>query len=224
MQMTDLHYAKEQRVKHKGVSLSALCFLCSFFWLLASCSTKRVEVPTFEGLDPREEIAKKEALQSIHSTFSIEFERDGGIVRGDAALQVTPETLELRVYSLGFLVAEVVSNGEVTKSDPPIDRNRIALLVDGLRNSFFWWSIRNYEIREEEKTYRLANSWRRLYVDKKTLMPEKQIIELEDGRELEVFYEDPNLIGEIWFPSKMRIGLSRHSVSLKIKTLSVTPR
>ena len=197
-------------------------FLLACFFVL-SCSTKRVEMPSFEGVTLEDELARRCAVQALTSTFSIEFEKDGGVVKGDAVLKLTPETLELRVYSLGFLVAEVTADETTTTSEPPIDRNRIALLVEGLRNSFFWWSIQNGEIREEDNIYRVRNSWRRVYISKKTFLPERQVIELEDGRELEVTYEEPDRISGVWFPSRLRIGLSRYSVNLKIKTLSVTP-
>jgi hypothetical protein len=203
---------------------AALCILCCLFSLILSCSTKRVEIPTYEGIDPREEMVKRDNVASIQSTFSIEFERDGGVLKGDAALQITPDALTLRIYSLGFLVAEVISDDTITKSDPPIDRNRLAMLVDGIRNSFFWWSIKGYDVQEDDRTYRLSNSWRCLFLDKRTLLPEKQILELEDGKQLDILYEEPEQIGGIWFPSKMRISLSRHSVRLRIKTLTVTPR
>ena len=213
------------RGKRRGAGDRALfCILCILFFLFLSCSTKRVEIPTYEGIDPREELAKRDNIKSIRSTFSIEFERDGGVIKGDAVLQLTPEALTLRIYSLGFPVVEVISNETITKSDPPMDRNRIEMLVDGIRNSFFWWSIKDYAIEESEKTYRLSNSWRRLFLDKRTLLPDKQIIELEDGKELNILYEEPDQIGGVWFPSKMRIGLSRYSVSLRIKTLTVIPR
>ncbi|HET6516200.1 MAG TPA: hypothetical protein VFG09_13650 [Thermodesulfovibrionales bacterium] len=191
--------------------------------LIGSCSTKRIEVPTYEGVDPGEELAKRGNIRSIRSTFAIEFEKDGGTVKGDAVLRLTSDALDLQVYSLGFLVAEITANDTVTRSNPPIDRNRIAMLVDGIRNSFFWWSIKDYDVREDENLYRVSNSWRRLFLNKRTLLPERQVIDLEDGRELNVLYEEPDLIGDIWFPSRIRIELSRYSVHLRIKTLAVTP-
>jgi hypothetical protein len=202
-------------------SLFMFAILFSFVFLLASCTAKRVEVPTYEGADIQTVLSSKGAVRLIDSNFSIEFERDGGVLRGDAVLKLTPDALDLQVYSLGFLVAEVTSNDAVTRSDPPIDRNRLLMLVDGIRNSFFWWSIKNPEIREDEGAYRVSNSWRWLYLNRKTLMPEKQIIELEDGRQLTVLYDEPALMEGGWFPSKMRIELSHQSVNLKIKSLSL---
>lgn len=195
-------------------TLTILCMLT------VSCAAVKVEVPTYEGRDIRDELAGRELIRSMVSTFEIEAERVGQVMKGDAVLRMTRETLDLQVYSLGFLVAEVTSVNGGTKSDPPLDKNRLLMFVDGLRNSFFWWSIREAEISETPEAYRVWNSWRRLLVNKRTLMPERQIIELEDGRELSVTYEDPALLGEAWFPSKMRIELPPHVVNLRIKTVS----
>ncbi len=194
--------------------------LCSVFFLLLSCSPKRVEMPTFEGVDVRDELSKKERIQSVTSTFHIEFERDGSIIRGDAALRLTADSLDLQVYSFGFLVAEITSNHDFTTSNPTIEGSRLLMLIEGIRDSFFWWSIKDPSIREDRDTYRISNSWRRLFVNKKTMMPEKQVIELEDGGQMNIFYDEPAFFDGAWFPSKMRIELSRHSVNLVVKTLS----
>jgi hypothetical protein len=118
-------------------------------------------------------------------------------------------------------VAEVSSNSTETRCDPPLDRNRLSLLVDGLRNSFFWWSVKNPDIRDDQDTYRVSNSWKRVFIDKKTMMPLRQTIELEEGMQLEVLYGDPAFMDGVWFPSKMRIALSHQSVNLTIETLTV---
>ncbi|HWR58461.1 MAG TPA: hypothetical protein VN328_06205 [Thermodesulfovibrionales bacterium] len=199
-------------------ALSAVCCL-----LLLSCATRKIEVPVREGIGPREMLAERESLTSLESTLHIEFERDGSVMQGDAVLRLNRDSLDLQIYSLGFLVAEVISDGRVTRSNPPIDRSRLLMVIEGLRNSFFWWSVKNPTIKDDHDTYRVSNSWRRLSLDKKTLMPEKQIIELEGGRELTVYYDEPAFMGGIWFPSKMRIELSSQSVSVRIKTLSFNP-
>jgi hypothetical protein len=201
---------------------AVFCILCSVLVLLVSCAPKRVDIPTYEGVDIRDVLSGKEAVRTIEATFSLEFERDGSLMRGDAVLRLTPDALDLQVYSLGFLVAEVTSNETVTRSDPPMDRNRLSMLVDGIRNSFFWWSIKDPAIDGDDGLYRVSNSWRRLFINRKTMMPEKQIIDLEDGRVLTVLYEEPALMEGGWFPSRMQMELSRQALSLKIKTLSFT--
>lgn len=204
---------------HGAVRAATVFILCLLF---SSCAVKRVEIPTYEGVDLLSVLKEKGEAKAIEANFSIEFEKDGSIMKGDAVLRLTPDTLDLQVYSLGFLVAEVTSNGGGTRSTPPIDKNRLSMLVDGIRNSFFWWSVKNPEIREDGDVYRVANSWRRLFLNRKTLMPEKQIIELEEGRRLTVLYDAPVLMEAGWVPSKMRIELLNQSVNLKIKALSIT--
>jgi hypothetical protein len=216
-----LFWGKGSRRRKVPGALPACSLLCSVLMLLASCSTKRVGIPTYEGVDLRDELSKKESIHSLDSTFSIEFIKEGNIMKGDAVLRLTRDSLDLQVYSLGFLIAEVSANSTSTRSNPSIDRNRLFMLVDGLRNSFFWWSIKNPEIRDDHDSFRVSNSWRRLFVNRKTIMPEKQFIELDDGRELKVIYEEPAPMDGIWFPSKMRIELSNQSISLGIKTLTV---
>ncbi len=197
--------------------LVAACLLV----LLVSCAPKRVEIPTYEGVDLRNVLSEKQSIRTIEATLSLEFEKDGSIMRGDAALRLTPDSLDLQVYSFGFLVAEVTSNETVTKSDPPMDSTRLAMLVEGIRDSFFWWSIKAPAIDDDDGLYRVSNSWRRIFINKKTMMPERQIIELENGSELTVLYEEPALMDGGWVPSKMRIELSGRVLNLRIKTLSL---
>lgn len=192
--------------------------------LLVSCGTKRISPPEYPGMDPREALSRWYEIESIRSTFAIEFDRDGETLRGDAVLRLGPTGLDLQVYSLGFLVAEVVADGNSVRSTPPADRNRLTMLADGLRNSFAWWTVRAYELREDEDWYRIWNSWRRLFLNKRTLLPERQVIELEDGRELEVIYGEPEEISGTWFPGRIRIVLGRYAATLHLRTLSFTPQ
>lgn len=177
-------------------------------------------MPVYEGADPADVLSTRDTIREMEATFSIEFEKDGSLMRGDAVLRLTPDMLDLQVYTLGFLVGEVTSDATTTRSEPAMDRNKLSILVDGIRNSFFWWSIKAPAITSEDSLYRVANSWRRLFLDRRTMMPVKQIIDLDDGRQLTVVYEEPELMEGGWFPSRMKIELLNQALSLRIKTLS----
>lgn len=177
-------------------------------------------MPVYESLDLMEELTKRNSIMSIESTFSIDFKRDGNSIKGDAVLRLTRDAFDLQVYSSGFLVADINSVNNVTRSSPDMDRNRLLMLIDGIRHSFFWWSIKNYEVKDMHDKYIVYNSWKKLFIDKNTITPEKQIVELEDGRQLEVFYGNPVMFDDTWFPSEMRIELSGRSVKLKIEAVS----
>jgi hypothetical protein len=52
------------------------------------------------------------------------------------------------------------------------------------------------------------------------MLPVRQTVSLEDGRELDIFYENPEVSDDIWYPSKIRIELLRYAVVLRIKDIS----
>jgi hypothetical protein len=198
--------------------LLAACILC------ASCAQNVITVPDREGIDLRDELIRRGGIAAIDATFTIEFEKDGSTMKGDAVLRLTTDDLNLRIYSLGFLASEIDSRGGLTKSVPPIEGTRLQLLVDGIRSSFFWWSIEDYKIDEGDTALFATNSWRRIVFNKRTLLPERQEVFTSDGREIHIVYEDPRPIGGEWFPLKMRIGLYPYSVNIAIKDFSYNIR
>lgn len=202
------------------VFLSLFCLLCSAFFLMLSCSVKKVELPLHEQKASLKDILARKADLSISSIFNIEFERSGRSVKGEAALQLTPDIFDLRVYSLGFLIAEVRADKNGTFSNPRIDKDRLSVLVEGLRNGFLWWAVKDPVISDSPDNYEVSNTMRRLTISKETMLPVSQEIELGDGRLLEIRYEEPAMIEGVWFPSKLKAVLSNYSVKLKIKSLA----
>lgn len=199
-------------------------FFLSIILLSLSCVAKRVEMPVYEGVDFREILSSRNNISSIDTTFSITFEKDDTEIRGDGVLNILKNgDMTMRVYSFGFLAFEMKSQNGIIKTIPVIDRNKGTILTNGLRDCLFWWDMKDFEIEESESDYLLRNLTRMLWIDKKTIFPKKQIISLEDGRELDIFYENPEKSGDVWYPSKIRIELSRYAVTLRIKDISFTP-
>jgi hypothetical protein len=200
--------------------LSRLFLLSIVLWLF-SCAAPRVEIPVYEGVDVREFLSSKNSVSAIGTTFSIIFEKDESELRGEGVLNISRNgDLNLRVYSLGFLALEVTSEKGIIKSNPRIDRRKGRILTEGLRDCLFWWDIEDYEIDEKDDMYLLRNSSREIWLDRKTILPTKQAVFLEDGTELKIYYEDNEKVGDVWYPAKMRIELSKYSVTLKIKDIS----
>ena len=196
-------------------------FLLSSISFLFSCTAKRVEMPVYEGIDIKDVLSSKNNISAIETTLSIIFEDDNTRIRGDGVLNVSRNgDLSMRVYSFGFLAFEMTSENGTIKSAPMIDRNKGTILTYGLKDCLFWWDIKDFEIEEKENNYLLKNLTRKLWIDRKTMFPVKQIISLEDGRELNISYENPEKVNDIWYPSKIRIGLLNYSVTLKIKDIS----
>jgi hypothetical protein len=188
-----------------------------------SCVTKRVEIPVYEGIDVRNVLSAKGSISAMDATFSIIFEKDDSEMRGEGVLNISRNgDLSLRVYSFGFLALEVSSEKGMIKSNPRIDRIKSKLLTQGLRDCLFWWDIQDFVIDEKDSVYLLKNLSREIWLDKKTILPIKQEVFLEDGKALHISYEDVEKMGDVWYPSTIKIQLSQYSVTLKMREILFT--
>ena len=59
--------------------------------------------------------------------------------------------LTMRIYSLGFLAFELISENGSIKSSRPLDNNKRVILTYGLRDCVFWWDMGDFEIEEQGK-------------------------------------------------------------------------
>jgi hypothetical protein len=193
----------------------------SVAFVLVSCAPKAVEMPSFEGRDFREAFSAREAVSSIDTVFSIAFEKRDSERKGDGALTISRTgDMSLRVYSLGFLAMELTSQDGVVKSSPRIDKTKTFLLTEGLRDCLFWWDMKDYTVEDTPDCFVLRNGERTLWIDKKSLLPVRQKIFFDIGKELNIYYEAPRKADGLWYQSRIRIELSRYSVSLTVKKIS----
>jgi len=190
-------------------------FFINTIVFLFSCAIPEIKPPIYEDVDVGEALHWKESISAIQAEFSITFKRDDSKVSGDGVLNISKDgNLNLRVYSLGFLAFELTSENGVIKSNPMLDMIKRKILTYGLRDCLFWWDIRDFEIDNEGDVYLIRSLSRRLWVNRKTLLPVQQSVLLDD-RELWFYYEQPKNMGDIWYPSKIRIELSRYSMTLE---------
>ena len=195
-------------------------FLVSLVLVLYSCAPKHVEIPTFEGKSVRDALTSRNNISSIETTFSITFEKEDTEVRGNGVLNIARNgDLSMRVYSFGFLAFEMTSENGLIKSSPAVDRNKGIMLSYGLRDCLFWWDLKDFELNESEDYFVFKNGARELWLDKKTALPKKQMVYLEDRRQLSIYYDNPVKVGDLWYPSKIRIELARYAVTLTVKDM-----
>ncbi len=210
-------------------------FTCSVLAILvlASCAPKYAEKPSREGTSLSDLLAKMNTVQSIEAVLSIDYEKNDSTMSGDAFLNLSPAAMDLRIYYLGFLAGEVKEDNGVIKSKPKLDKYKSIVLVDGLRNSFLWWTISDYTIQEIDDSYVLRNFNRTLTISKKTLLPLEQTIELDNGEEMTISYDGPacnkpetekNVLDpEIaWYQSHLSIRYKNHLVKVRVKSYIAT--
>lgn len=195
-------------------------FFCSIVLLAAACAPKQVAMPSREERGIAEVLAERRSIQRIDATMSVVFEKKDSQMYGDAVLDITPAgDLHLKVYTLGILGMDLSSRDGVVKSSPRLDRTKTTILTQGLRDCLFWWDLRNYALSEDGDYLVMQDATRTLWLDRKTLLPEKQRIDFGDGKQLTVQYNAPARQNGIWYQSKLRIELTRYVVKLQIKEI-----
>ena len=196
-------------------------FCISLLLLLASCATSVTTPVLFEERGLSEVIAGLSGISQIDTAFSVIFEKADTEIRGDGALNIFSNgDLELKVYSLGFLALELSSRNGSVKSAPGLDSVKKTILTQGLRDSLFWWDIKDFTVREEDGFYLLRNTEREILLDKKSGLPTKQRIYFSNGKVLNVYYDNPaREEGGVLYQSKIKIELSKYTVTLMVKNI-----
>ena len=197
-------------------------FSVSLLLFFVACAPKKIGIPAFAPKSLDELISEKNGISEIDTSFEIVFKKPDTEISGNGTLNIHKNSdLNLRVYSIGLLMMELSSKNNVIKSNPRLDKNRTAILTQGLRDCFFWWDIRDFKVSEkEEGIYFLENQKRSLWIDKKTSLPIKQTIRFDDGKELSIFYDNPAERDGRWYQSRIRIEHSKNTVILTVKNIS----
>lgn len=198
-------------------------FLISIVFLSACAARKieKIELPSYEGRAFREVLSERNGISDIETKFAVLFEKRDSEIRGDAALDISRSgDMSLRVYSLGFLAMELTSRDGLVKSTPSLDRGKKLILTRGLRDCLFWWDIKDFRLVEENGYYVLESPDREIWIDKKTFLPARQNIYFEDGKVLNVYYDNPTQENDIWYQSKIRIEFLQYAVTFTIKHMS----
>lgn len=196
-------------------------FCISIVFFLASCAPRALELPLLEENPLDKILAERNGISRIDAAFSVIFEKTDSEIRGDGTLNIFNNgDLELKVYSLGFLAMELTSRNGAVKSDPGLDSAKKAVLTQGLRNSLFWWDIKDFTVEDQGDCYLLKNAGREIMIDKKSGLPKKQRISFANGKVLAVYYDNPARENNILYQSKIKIELSKYSVTLLVRNIN----
>ncbi len=192
----------------------------SIVLLAAACAQRAVEVPVPETRSIGAVIAERSYIERMDARLSVVFQKVDSEMYGDAVLDVARSgDMHMKVYSLGILGMELSSKGGVVKSNPRLDTAKKTILTKGLRDSLYWWDLQDAATAEDGELLVLRNATRTVWLDRATLLPVRQQISFDDGKQLNIAYDSPVREGGIWYPSRMRIELTRYAVILQVKEL-----
>ena len=200
-------------------------FFLSCIIISSACAPRTIAPPTVSGGEMRAAISEKKGFTEIESAFAISFEKGESEMRGDGALNISKSgDLDLRVYSFGFPALEVTVSDGLAKSNPRIDHNKTRILTEGLRDCIFWWNSEQYSLDEDKDAYIMRSGRRKVWIDRKSFLPLRQVVSIDDGSELTITYGEPARQNGIWYQSRLRIEYMKSAVTLSVKTLSVNPK
>jgi hypothetical protein len=200
-------------------------FFVSIILCISACAPKKVEMPAVEQRSIDVVLAERRSIERIDAAMSVVFEKTDSEMHGDAVLDIAKDgDLHMKVYTLGILAMDLTSKNGLVKSTPKLDKGKIVLLTQGLRDSLFWWDLSDVTIKEEKDDLILQNATRQVVLDRTTMLPKKQVISFDDGKQLTVLYENPAQAKGVWYQSKMRIELSRYAVTLTVREISFAGR
>lgn len=198
--------------------------------LLSSCSLKKPALPDMTNIPFSEHMKGLNEIKNINASMGMGYEAGDVSMSGDAALQLTDSSLEMRVYHLGFLAAEIKEQNGAVNSRPRLSKDRALLLVDGIRYGFFWWRLDGFDLSETDTSFILSNPTRKVIVDKKTYLPVEQTIFLDNGGQAVIQYKNPERTEDDadiksdlkWYPSEMTIKYKKHTVTTYIRAYTAS--
>jgi len=197
-----------------------LFFISILLWVSA-CAPKKVEMPAVEQQSIDIVLAERRSIERIDAAMSVIFEKADSEMQGDAVLDIARDgNLHMKVYTLGILAMDLISKNGLVKSTPKLDMRKTAILTRGIRDSLFWWDLTDFTVQEENDHLILQNATRQVVLDRSTLLPQKQRISFDDGKQLTVIYDNPAQAEGLWYQSRMRIELSRYAVILTVNEIS----
>lgn len=200
-------------------------FFVSIFISVTACVPQKAETPAVEQRAIDVVLAERRSIERIDAAMSVVFEKIDSEMHGDAVVDIAKDgNMHMKVYTLGILAMDLTTKNGMVKSTPKLDRGKIAILTRGLRDSLFWWDLADFSVSEENDQFILQNATRQVVLDRMTMLPRKQKISFDDGKQLTVFYDKPAQTMGIWYQSQMRIELSRYAVTLNIREITFTGR
>jgi hypothetical protein len=185
----------------------------------------RVEMPAVEQRSFDVVMAERKSIERIDATLSVVFEKTDSEMHGEAVLDIAKDgDMHMKVYTLGILAADLTSKNGLVKSTPKLDKSKTVILTQGLRDSLFWWDLTDFTVQDEKDHTILQNATRQIVLDRKTMLPQKQTISFDDGKQLKIIYDNPAQAKGMWYQSRMRIELSRYTVTLTVRDISFSGR
>ncbi len=207
-----------------------LTVLLALIIIVSGCAKRQVLIPEHRGYTLDRLLAELSEIRSIEAALEVEYEKGDAIMGGDMFVKIDEGSMVVRFYYMGFLAGEFIEEGGIVKKNSlRVGKARAEMLIEGLRDSIFWWKAYYDENYEADDVYILRGIGREIHIDKKSLLPTNQRIVLSNGDTIDIAYSEPLQVKQDqqaqkatdWYQSVMTIEYRNYKVRAKIRSVSV---
>ncbi|MEF9437978.1 MAG: hypothetical protein L0922_04255 [Candidatus Mariimomonas ferrooxydans] len=226
-----------------NILFSALLFFCSSA-LFTGCVTKVAPPPMYRdmslSLDEVIRIAGRD-IKTLKAVTGINIEENNkSYSYVDASLLLKkPAWLSMRIYKFGMLTGSFLVKDNVVHLASGKGINKFKEIGKELYYSIFWWEgLENAMMYEQGTEYVIKTENKEIRLDKSTLIPESQVITI-NNKKIYILYEEPKNYAvtsvqspetehseqaDFWHPSVLKIEIGPYRFTVKVEKLFVNPQ
>lgn len=206
-----------------------LLTFCLIFIIFTACSKRQVSLPDYRENNLDYLLSELSQISSIEASIEVEFDKDDTTINGDMFLKADEKNMLIRLYYLGFPAGEIIEKEGEIRNTMKISKTRAELIAKGLKRSIFWWKNSFHQILDSDDTYTLLANGIEIIIDKKTLLPTRQTIRLDNGESLDIIYSEPRQIDEgkrfggitDWYQSVLTLSYRNYRATSRINSLNI---
>ncbi|UCH80915.1 MAG: hypothetical protein JSW20_14440 [Nitrospiraceae bacterium] len=208
--------------------LKYFSFSLLFFFIACAPKPKLLPPPLYEEAELSLEDIISKASSDVYSlkaisTIRIEKNDEHYTTFSASSIIKKPDWVHMRVYQLGMLVRDfVIKDNTLYVLSGKQDLN-LKDLGKEMHNAVFWWEgLQDSTLTVRKEEYIISAFNKKLYLDRDTLLPDKQIINSEQGL-IVIKYEEPKETDGYWYNSIITINLNSFTFRVKLKKLIKNP-
>lgn len=184
-----------------------------------------VAAPSLPSSSGGDLLAKLYVLQTVPGVVAkgtVSLRNTASVKEGSFKLTIAGETMSMEISSKGFKIGEIILRDNTVSMNPRLkDEYLEYMFAVILRDSVTWWNITGYQLVSHEASYVLRNSWKKVYISRQNLTPDRQVIRMMNFKAVEVQYASPRDYGFAVLPANIRFSYEGYECVLDIDRMAV---
>jgi hypothetical protein len=214
--------------RYLTIALSVMVFIVNLSCAKQIVTTNADYAITHEETDSLPDESFNEKLKrisrakgiSVNGTIAIKGK--GKDLKGSFVMSINGDDMDMHIFTNGISQGSITLKGSLVNVSPLLDDEYLEYMFAViLRDSVKWWNIYEYDVIKTEDYYLMRNSWKKVYVNKLMLVPEKQIVRLTNQREVVISYDEIREYGFGLLPSRIDFKYRSYRCVLYIERFEI---